>query len=63
MSTVVIIAELLLRYGPDVAQTVQGWISSGRHPTPDDWERVFATARKSADAYRAEAEAQADKMP
>lgn len=63
MSTVVIIAELLLRYGPDVAQTVQGWISSGRNPTAEDWARVFATARKSADAYRAEAEAELDRKP
>lgn len=63
MNAVIIIAELLLRYGPDVAQTVQGWISSGRHPTPDDWARVFATARKSADAYRAEAEADLDRKP
>lgn len=60
MSTVVLVAELLLRYGPDVAKTVQGWISSGRQPTSADWEGVFALARKTPDEYRREAEALLD---
>ena len=63
MSTVVLVAELLLRYGPDVAQTVQGWISSGRQPTSADWAGLFATARKSADEYRQEAEADLSAKP
>ena len=63
MSAVALVAELLLRYGPDVAQTVQGWMSSGRQPTSTDWAGLFATARKSADEYRREAEAELDAKP
>lgn len=63
MSAVVLVAELLLRYGPDVAQTVQGWISSGRQPAASDWAALFATARKSADEYRRDAEAELDRKP
>lgn len=58
MNTVVLIAELLVRYGPDVAKTFQGWISSGRQPTNAEWEGLYALARKSADQYRREAEAE-----
>lgn len=57
MSTAIIVAELLLKYGPDVAETFQRWFS-GQQPKPDDWARVFALARKSADEYRREAEAE-----
>lgn len=57
MPTVVIIAQLLAQYGPTVAETIHGWISSGREPTLDEWGKLFAEARKSADQFRAEAEA------
>ena len=62
MSTVVLVAELLLRYGPDVAEAFQRWFS-GQQPKPDDWAGVFATARKSADEYRREAEADLNDKP
>ena len=62
MSTAIIVAELLLKYGPDVAETFQRWFS-GQQPKPDDWARVFALARKSADEYRREAEAELDAKP
>jgi hypothetical protein len=57
MPTAVLIAQLLVQYGPTVAETIQGWISSGKEPTADDWAKVFAEARKSPDQFRAEAEA------
>jgi hypothetical protein len=63
MSTVIIVAELLLRYGPDVAQTIQSWMSSGKTPTASEWSGLFAIARKSADEYRREAEAELDRKP
>lgn len=63
MNGVIVIAELLLRYGPDVAQVVQRWIASGQQPDQKAWDGLFAIARKSADTYRAEAEAELDRKP
>jgi hypothetical protein len=62
MSTAIIVAELLLKYGPDVAETFQRWFS-GQQPRPDDWARLFALARKTPDEYRREAEAELDRKP
>ncbi len=61
MSTVIIVAELLLRYGPDVAETFQKWMTGGAQPKPEDWANLFATTRKTADEYRREAEAELDR--
>lgn len=63
MSAVIIVAELLLRYGPDVAQTFQKWMSGGAQPKPEDWEKLFAITRKTADEYRREAQAELDRKP
>jgi hypothetical protein len=57
MPTAVLIAQLLVQYGPTVAETIHGWISTGKEPTQDDWAKVFAEARKTPDQFRAEAEA------
>ena len=57
MPTVVLIAQLLAQYGPTVAEMVHGWIATGKEPTPEDWAKVFAEARKTPDQFRAEAEA------
>lgn len=57
MPTAVLIAQLLVQYGPTVAETIQGWISTGKEPTQDDWAKVWAEARKTPDQFRAEAEA------
>jgi hypothetical protein len=57
MPTAVLIARLLVQYGPTVADTIHGWISHGKEPTPDEWAKVFAEARKTPDQFRAEAEA------
>ena len=62
MNGVIVVAELLLRYGPDVAESFQRWFS-GQQPKPDDWSRVFALARKTPDEYRREAEAELDRKP
>ena len=63
MSAAIIIAELLLKYGPDVADMFKRWANTGKEPEPDDWERVLAITRKSADEYRREAEAELDRKP
>jgi hypothetical protein len=54
MNTAIIIAELLLRYGPEVAQRFQV-IFATPTPTPAQWDEVWALSRKSFDDYRNEA--------
>lgn len=45
-----LIGQILLKYGPTVAQaTVE--IFQKPAPTPEDWTKVFALARKSYDDY------------
>jgi hypothetical protein len=57
MNTAIIIAELLLRYGPDVAQKFQA-IFATQAPTQAQWDEVWALSRKSFDDYRNEARAE-----
>jgi hypothetical protein len=54
MNTAIIIAELLLRYGPDVAQKFQT-IFATQSPTQAQWDEVWALSKKSFDDYRNEA--------
>ena len=54
MNTAIIIAELLLRYGPEVAQKFQA-IFATQTPTQAQWDEVWALSRKSFDQYRNEA--------
>ena len=63
MSTAIIVAELLLKYGPDVAETFQRWMTTGKQPEPSEWAKLFALARKTPDEYRREAEAELDRKP
>ena len=57
MNTAIIIAELLLRYGPDVAQKFQT-IFATQSPTQAQWDEVWALSRKTFDQYRNEARAE-----
>ena len=60
MNESLLIAELLLKYGPGVARGVAG-IFQKTAPTLADWELVFGLAEKSYEAYVAEAKARAGK--
>lgn len=57
MSTAIIIAELLLRYGPEVASKMQA-IFATQTPTQAQWDEVWALSRKTFDDYRNEARAE-----
>ncbi len=46
----IIIAQLLLKYGPAVAQSIVE-IFHKEAITKEDWDRVFALASKSYDSY------------
>ena len=58
MPTALLILELLLRYGPAVAEAAQQIISKN-DPTPDDWQKLFAIASKPYDKYIEEAKKRA----
>ena len=45
-----LIAQLLLKYGPDVARGVSD-IFKKDAPTAEDWEKVFKMAEKSYEEY------------
>jgi len=47
---IIIIAQILLKYGPATAQAI---VELFRKPSPTaaDWDAVFAAARKSYDSY------------
>lgn len=57
MPAAITILQLLVQYGPAVAQAAQRILSSGTEPTQAEWDAIFARAEKSASQYRAEAEA------
>jgi hypothetical protein len=38
-------------------------MTGGAQPKPEDWAKLFAITRKSADEYRREAEAELDRKP
>ena len=63
MNIAITVAELLLRYGPDVADTFKRWANTSKEPEPADWQRVLAITRKTADEYRREAEADLSRKP
>ena len=58
MSAILII-ELLLRYGPTVAESVQRMLSTGKDPTQAEWDALWAKAQKPYDTYIQEAEKRA----
>ena len=47
---IMLIVELMLRYGPGLARAVQQ-IFQKQNPTQADWDAVFALAEKSYDDY------------
>lgn len=58
MPPAILILELLVKYGPSVAQAAQRIVTL-KDPTQADWDALFERAAKSYDAYVAEAEARA----
>lgn len=60
MSIVITILDLLVRYGPDVAQAAQRMFTSGNEPTQADWDALFERTRKPYDQFIREAEARAN---
>jgi hypothetical protein len=58
MSAILII-ELLLRYGPSVAETAQRMLSTGKDPTQAEWDALWSKAQKPYDTYIQEAEKRA----
>jgi len=50
METTILIAQLLLKYGPGVAAGVAALFEK-KEVTLDDWQKVFAMAEKSYDDY------------
>lgn len=60
MELAILIASALVKYGPDVAQTIQRMFASGAPPTQADWDALFAKTRKTYDKYIEEAEARAN---
>ena len=59
MQLAITILDLLVRYGPDVAQAAQRMVSSGKQPTQADWDALFDKTRKPYDQFIREAEARA----
>ncbi len=59
MPLAITILELLVRYGPDVAQAAQRMFASGKEPTQADWDDLFDRTRKPYDSYISDAEARA----
>jgi len=49
-ATITLIASILLKYGPDTAAAIVN-IFRKPAPSPDDWDNVFALARKGYDEY------------
>jgi|GEM_PF-2663955 len=50
METTLLIAQLLLKYGPGVAAVVAALFEK-KEVTLEDWQKVFAMAEKSYDDY------------
>lgn len=59
MTTAVLVLELLLRYGPSVAQAAQRMLTTGKEPTQADWDALFDKALTPYDAYLEAAEKRA----
>lgn len=60
MPLAITILDLLVRYGPDVAQAAQRMVTSGKQPTQADWDALFDKTRKPYDQFVREAEARAN---
>ena len=49
---IMLVVELLLRYGPGMARAVQQLFTKA-NPTQADWDAVFALSEKSYESYTA----------
>jgi len=57
----ILITSALVKYGPDVAASIQRMFATGQEPTQDDWDALFAKASgKTYDDYIREAQARAE---
>ena len=50
METAIIIAQVLIKYGPEVARQLARLFGQ-KEITLEEWEKVFALAEKSYDDY------------
>lgn len=62
MPPAIVILELLVKYGPAVAQAAQRIVTL-KDPTQADWDALFERAQKPYDQFIAEAEARAEGKP
>ena len=60
MNLAILIAQLLLKYGPDVAASVQRMLSSGKEVAQADWDALFLKASRPYASYIDEAQRRAD---
>lgn len=60
MPIATLVIPLLVKYGPDIAQAVQRMLTSGKDPTPAEWDALFAKARTPYDQFIRDAETRAN---
>lgn len=48
-NTIILIAQLLLKYGPEVAQQISNALNKPDEVTKEDWNKMFDNARKYAE--------------
>lgn len=51
MELALLIGQLLLKYGPDIAALYSSLVSRKEPPTPADWDAFFARIGKTGDSY------------
>ncbi len=51
IESALVIAQLLLKYGPDVAESVAALFHKTTPPTADEWKAVFAKTRATYEDY------------
>jgi hypothetical protein len=56
MELAILITSALVKYGPDVAASIQRMFATGQEPTQAEWDVLFAKASKSYDQHIREAE-------
>lgn len=50
-AAILLIAEILLKYGPSVARQFQALFTKNTPPTQHEWDAIFAMAEKSYEDY------------
>lgn len=56
MEIAILVIQVLLKYGPDAAQSVQRMFAAGKEPTQAEWDALFSKALKPYDQYIKEAQ-------